>query len=257
VDLTVSPAPADGQAYTLTMAGLKDRSPAGNPLNGSSQPFTTAAPAFQMSLDAAGNTVVEGAGEGGDASPVQMLEAPQAVDAPGGKALSFNGTTDGVVVQSSDAMSPTSAITVAAWINPADWGDNVPIVQKGRGGSQYGLYAQEGHLVFTLGGLGRVEAPLPGAGAWHHVAGTYDGQAIRLYVDGSLAGTTEAAGALGTGTDSLNIGTRGFRGQPGNRGGAGGRTPVGFHGEISSIRVYNQALLPEHIRTLATANAGR
>jgi Concanavalin A-like lectin/glucanases superfamily len=65
--------------------------------------------------------------------------------------------------------------------------------------------------------------------AWTHVALTYDGAALRLYVNGTQAATRAATGAIQTTTNPLWI---------------GGNTPYGeyFQGLIDEARVYNRAL---------------
>ena len=64
---------------------------------------------------------------------------------------------------------------------------------------------------------------------WTHLAATYDGATLRLYVDGSLAGSVAATGAIATSAGALRI---------------GGNTLWGeyFQGLIDEVRVYNRAL---------------
>ena len=45
----------------------------------------------------------------------------------------------------------------------------------------------------------------PGPG-WHHVAGVYDGEEARLYIDGTLAGTAKGKGELAAGSAGVEVG---------------------------------------------------
>jgi hypothetical protein len=45
-------------------------------------------------------------------------------------------------------------------------------------------------------------------GRWHLAVGTFDGSAMRVYIDGTLEATTQATGTLAVGNSPLNIGGR-------------------------------------------------
>ena len=70
---------------------------------------------------------------------------------------------------------------------------------------------------------------------WTHLALTYDGAALRLYVNGAQAATRATTGAIQTTTNPLWI---------------GGNQPYGeyFQGLIDEARVYNRALTPAEIQ---------
>jgi Concanavalin A-like lectin/glucanases superfamily len=73
------------------------------------------------------------------------------------------------------------------------------VVSRGSHGcvaGSYGLYTGSagGIAIYVFDGSRYVVSPIarPGDvwdGAWHHVAGTFDGRKLRVYVDGSLVGT--------------------------------------------------------------------
>ena len=67
------------------------------------------------------------------------------------------------------------------------------------------------------------------AGAWTHLATTYDGATLRLFVNGSQAAQLAIPGAIPTSTGALRL---------------GGNTiwPEWFQGDIDEVRVYNRAL---------------
>ena len=64
---------------------------------------------------------------------------------------------------------------------------------------------------------------------WSHLAATYDGTTIRLYVNGVEAGTAAGAGALPESANPLRIGGNAVWGEY-------------FKGRIDEVRIYNRAL---------------
>jgi hypothetical protein len=72
-------------------------------------------------------------------------------------------------------------------------------------------------------------------GRWSHLAVTYDGRAVRLYVNGAETSSQPASGTIRRTTDPLWI---------------GGNRPYGeyFRGVIDEVRVYDRALGPAEVR---------
>jgi hypothetical protein len=117
-----------------------------------------------------------------------------------GTALSFDGTGQ-VKIADNKALEPQSAVTVSAWVRHAGSpGDFAYVLAKGANGcvaASYGLYSgPDGGLQFYVSrGRGAVYARSPDAGTgiwdgkWHFVVGTYDGNTIQLYVDGTQIGS--------------------------------------------------------------------
>lgn len=132
-----------------------------------------------------------------------------------GSALNFDGGTGEVDVPDSPSLEPSSAITFAAWVkgnNPE--GNFKYIIDKGGWGcltGSVGLYTgANGGLMFYIAqqnGLSTTISPDAGSGVWdgnwHLAIGTYDGSAVRLYVDGRQIGS----GAPATGPIAYNLAT--------------------------------------------------
>ncbi len=155
------------------------------------------------------------------------------------------GLTGGYVrIPNSVALvNPTDAITVAAWIDPTDWNGNRRIVQKGTTNNQYRLTAESGVLKFELANPTRtVTAALPAANTWSHVAATYDGATLRLYVNGTPLAATTATGSIATSTDDLFIGSYSTTAASTEK----------FSGLMDDVRLYNRALGAAEINVLAT-----
>jgi alpha-mannosidase len=234
--LVVSPSLAAGTAYNLSIAGVADMSPAANSVATTDISITGAEPAFRLAPDEAGTPVVSGV-EG----TARVNGAPAVSNSAKGIALTFDGASDSVDVPNAPALNPTSALTITAWVKPATWeGGNRRILQKGRNDSQYRLTADEGSLVFDLTGVGSVQAPLPSAGAWHFIAGTYDGATVTLYVDGKPVASAPGSGDVPATRDALHIGTK----EP--------NAPASDHfkGDIGEVRIYSEALPAEYVQAL-------
>jgi hypothetical protein len=89
------------------------------------------------------------------------------------------------------------------------------------------------------------------AGEWHHVAGTYDGSEIRLYIDGRLSGKpTLHSGAISPMLPAsfLTIGSEDGRMADTNC--IGTRY---FHGLIDEVAIYNRALTAGEIAAINDA----
>ena len=69
---------------------------------------------------------------------------------------------------------------------------------------------------------------------WSHLAATYDGTTLRLYVNGVVAASTPFTGDMATSTDPLRIGGNSVYGEY-------------FVGVIDEVRIYYRALTAAEI----------
>lgn len=165
--------------------------------------------------------------------------------APGVFGEAFSFADQGFVqVPASPKLAP-STLTVSAWVRS----DVAPaplsyVVSKGAAdcdAASYALYTSEtgGLRFYVYNGLDVALSPESSEiwdGDWHHVAGTFDGQTVRLYVDGLEVGSGTPAPltinyALPTHNDLLigaYQGTCGFR----------------FNGDVDGVQIYNRPLTP-------------
>jgi hypothetical protein len=135
-------------------------------------------------------------------------------------ALAFDGGH--VDVAASSTLAP-QAVTASAWVKRlGSPGQFKYILAKGASGciaSSFALYSGPGGGLqfYVSDGFSFTRSPDAGAGIWdgnwHHVAGTYDGNAVRLYVDAIEVGSgTPRTDPIGYGlltSDELLIGTYG------------------------------------------------
>ena len=104
----------------------------------------------------------------------------------------------------------TTTLSVEGWIRLDGQGDG-RIMHKASTAAADGLVlgVERGSVQFVLttGGSRRVvTGPVLTPNVWHHLVGTYDGRAIRLYVDGRPSRQTVTSGPVELGDGSVTIG---------------------------------------------------
>ena len=168
-----------------------------------------------------------------------------------GNALVFNGSSSWVTISDSSSLHLTSSMTLEAWVNPSSitrsWRD---VIYKGNDNyfleatSYQGSVPPGGGGTFgPKGGLVLGTASLA-ANTWAHLALTYDGAVLRLYVNGVQVSSVSQTGNLLTSNNPLQIGGDSIFGQY-------------FAGTIDEVRVYNTALTQSQIQAdMATPVGG-
>lgn len=152
-----------------------------------------------------------------------------------GGALYFDGIDDYVAIPDTQALEITNSITIAAWVYPLNNSGWRSIVHKINANKlDYGLYSSTeqntpGGFVYTTtenAAMGRDTIPNL---AWTHLASTYDGVALRLYVNGNLIQTTPVTGNINVSQGNFFVGGSALWGDY-------------FQGRIDEVRIYDQAL---------------
>jgi Concanavalin A-like lectin/glucanases superfamily len=185
-------------------------------------------PVRAYSFEAGGGaTAADGSGHGRDA---RVRGARHVAGGRFGGALSFDGSNDLV---RSGRLNARRA-TVEAWVRPRSRkGGWRAVVSAGGRSPAFALYVRPGRRgagALVRGRHARARRALVG---WTHLAATYDGRAVRLYVDGrSVARRAVSARRIG---GALRIG-----------GAAQGSRA--FAGLIDEVRVYRRALSGREIR---------
>lgn len=160
------------------------------------------------------------------------------------------GADSYLAIPATEVLNPTNQVTVEAWVRlDSPLNAAAPIVGRQYGGDHHNSFnlairGPSGGIFFEVtqpGGVIDAAAEIPGLlplGEWHHLAGTYDGSAIQLFLDGELLQTTMFAGSIGYGVDRpLLIGAD-------NEGVDVSPTYL-FPGVIDEVRISNVALDPE------------
>jgi len=124
---------------------------------------------------------------------------------------------DFVNVPNNSTLAPPNAITVEGWVNPTAYKFLPAIAEKGNVGTcaeSYDLFLGDGSgtvnfLVNTNGqctGRGVISGGTAPLNVWTHVAGTYDGAMVKLYVGGALVANVPHTGTIFATSDDLLIG---------------------------------------------------
>jgi hypothetical protein len=160
-----------------------------------------------------------------------------------GGALNFNGTSNMVRVPSASSLNVGAAMTLAAWIQPTAAQSGWKTIMQRETDAYFLNASNSAGPLFPSGGAtfgtntqwvsGNAASPL---NSWTHVALTYDGTTVRLYVNGTQVATKAVTGAVQSSSSPLSI---------------GGNAPYGeyFKGFIDEAQVYNRALTAAEVTT--------
>ena len=132
------------------------------------------------------------------------------------------------------------AITLEAWVQPnRSGGQHGPIVGKGDQQYMLKLFDQNQQVEFFIydNTWINVQARLPEEAYQNgvHLAGTYDGRTLKLYIDGRMVAQQAHTGSIAGSAYPVGVGTNT---QADNR---------QFSGLIHAARIYNAVLLPEEL----------
>jgi len=197
--------------------------------------------------------------ESGNGNPGIVYGATLTTDRFGNadSAYRFGGVyTDYIYVNDSPSLHFSSAASFSVWINTPSTNISQCVLTKDyiNGGANFHLRAGTDRLQFSVGydggfpgqaiELNVLNSPV-NPNQWHHIAGTYDGSQLNLYVDSILVGTEYYSGGFSTDNGRpLMIGQKNYR--PG--------TPLNnvcaFEGIIDDVRIYNRALSESEIQEL-------
>ncbi len=178
---------------------------------------------------------------------------PTFVPGKTGNAIRLNGTSQYASAPDEASLDIANAITMAAWVKPGQY-DTQDIIAKDINGSVNGYQlslattksgddSQRAFVRFnqqTSGDTYRVNAVTmyPIDGSWQHVAATYDGATIKLYIDGTLEGSMPWTGTIATNSTALGIGAQ-------------SDNTRWLDGDLDDVRLYNRALSAVEILALA------
>jgi hypothetical protein len=137
------------------------------------------------------------------------------------------------------------AVTFSAWVRPRDLSSFREIFRQ-ESPNRLLFSFQEGGTILSLGlnigGYIECDASLQAAeamdGLWHHCAATFDGEWMRVYLDGREIGSLHRPGRIAVSPEvPAYIGS-------------GGGVSEHFQGMLDDLRIYEAALAPAEILTL-------
>lgn len=180
-------------------------------------------------------------------------------------AVTLNGTSHYAKAPSASSLnSPTSALTLEALVKPSSSSitSQKPIVLKSYTSHnppyyQYGLFLDYPATInFALGIGGNYQSLSVSnsgwvAGSWNHIAATYDGSTMRVYVNGVQKGSRSQSGSISTNATPVDIGAYENLGK---------NSSYLFGGSVDEVAIYSSALsatrLQAHSDTAFATSAG-
>ena len=162
-----------------------------------------------------------------------------------GSALEFDGMNDYVDCGNDASLDITDELTVESWINWKGGGAVYHVIfTKGYyilGSNYYMMVGRDGTFYFSIFSQSINVENAISPNTWIHVAGTYDGNIRKAYINGELRASKALSLPVHTNNQPLFIG----KANPGY---------YPFKGAIDDVKIYNRALTPEEI--LAHYQAG-
>jgi hypothetical protein len=160
-----------------------------------------------------------------------------------GRALSFDGINDRVNINDSNSLDLTNGMTLEAWVRPTALSSWQTVILKERPGNLvYSLYANTNtnrpsiEIATSSAYSIQTGSSQLAINTWTHLAATYDGATLRIYVNGIQTGSKAVTGNMLTSTGALRIGGNAVWGE-------------WFAGLIDEVRIYNRALSQAQIQS--------
>jgi hypothetical protein len=152
----------------------------------------------------------------------------------------FTGTSDYVSIGNLYGNFPNNAFTIESWVKLSDTGNGARrSIAGGTGsGADYSVGLSNNQFVtwvYNGSGYYAYSGTTPNIGQWYHIAGTFDGNQLKLYVNGVLMSNIAASWGQSNGGANFWIGSENCCG--GNN----------FNGLIDNLSVHNRALTAQEI----------
>ncbi|GFE60846.1 hypothetical protein AOG2_14330 [Geobacter sp. AOG2] len=187
-----------------------------------------------------GTTVADASGNGLNGT----ISGASWVAGKDGNALSFNGVNNLVTVPASNLLDLTTGMTLEGWVYPTNssgkWG--CVLMKETSNFYAYGLYVSPANrpTVFMVinGSEHGFEVPtILTTNTWSHLAATYDGTTLSVYVNGILKGSENISTIIPASSGALRIGGNSIW------------ATEYFTGIIDNVRIFNRALTGTEIQT--------
>ena len=203
-------------------------------------------------VDPGGGTgrLIDRTGHGHDGFCMSVGTCPQGATGRIGNGLAFDGVDDLIEVPSTPELDTVDGFTVAVWaaidaVPPA--GEASCPTTKGLGGGVFNswsicYYPTLQVYFYTVTGATTnyvTSIPTLTLGDWHHVAITWDGTTKQVALDGVVVATGTAAIDFDDMTVRIGLDLD------------SGATAAPFHGRVDDLRIYDRALDPTELATLA------
>ncbi len=192
--------------------------------------------------DASSKTIANATSHQLDVALSQPLPRPPGVH---GRAIHLQGRPI-LPVPIGAQLADAEQITFSAWARPNELSSYREIFRQECAERLLFSFQNDGHVLslgLNIGGRyiecdARINPVHVSGGDWHHLAATFDGRTMRVYLDGHEIGALEHPGPL-----VINSKVSGFIGSSGGRG-------EFFQGDLDDLRIYATALTPGEIKSL-------
>ncbi len=156
----------------------------------------------------------------------------------------FNGATSSITANVVNLPGPPSPFSISMWIYPNSIKKS-DFFQEGTSPTCYGYFAylnpsEDPAFGQQCNGPGTQFGTVLSTDKWYEVVGTYDGTTLRIYEDGSLAGS-----------ETVSLSPYSFSSQL-----IGSAQDGYFSGLISNVQIYNASLSGSEIKQLYTEGIG-
>ena len=203
--------------------------------------YSTPEPAVYFNFnEGSGNYAIDVSGNGNAGT---LHGASRIENGACGRAISFNGINNYAEIPYSSKNHPQKEITVSLWFYTDSFEPRVLISTYEDGGYRLGF--DDGNDLWwtiNLEGTGEVSIPVQHESIslrqWHQITGTYDGQILKVYLDGVLRNQRNATGAIHY--EFNNYITLGA--DAGNYQLTDQNCPQYFRGGLDEVRIYPVAL---------------
>jgi len=171
---------------------------------------------------------------------------PTFTEGVSGMAFDFTGNKDNIIIGNPASLNPTEEITLEAWVSVlGNTNSHRQIIGKDDGGAQrsYLLTASDfnkfrGHVEVENYGLAWCDSITKiQMGDWYHVAQTFDGNTLKVYVNGIEECSAPGVGKIKTTSEPVRIGNN----NPNT-------SNFDFIGKIDEVGIHNYALSPSEIK---------
>jgi len=163
-----------------------------------------------------------------------------------GNAGSFDGDNDYVALTDTSSLSTTDSndtITVSAWVYQTAQTNFDRVVSSdwaNAGSWMLSVWSSTYRPAFSIyngGQYNSIDSTALSLNTWNHLVGTYDGEYVRIYVNGELKNSVACSGCDIDNSDSIIRISE-------------ASSTEGFAGKIDEVRIYNRALSPVEVRKL-------
>jgi len=227
----------------------------GCPLCGGQIIGSSATPIAHWAMDdnAANTAVLDSSGKGNQGIAQQNTSALSTSGKIGG-ALTFNGVSDYIDCGSGAVLQEKRTLTVSAWINGSSYAKVMNMIVCGDKKNLdfcWGLRIDNSVAKFFIraGNYYAATGSAVSANQWYHVVGVWNRNGgvknLRIYVNGSLAGTATVNADMDANTVYVIIGRLYYP-----------TVNQYFNGLIDDVRIYNRVLSDTEITALYNEGAG-